>query len=125
MKAKDSYSFKLWIHIRRTQRFINVSCYFISELLHLYTGQNSKERIPSANLDLSKFQVQHLHLAATGQQDQLANLRNLLVLDCKRNHLIDIPAVVYSLTSLTTLYLRFNRIQELEAKLGNLTNLTN
>ena len=67
MKAKDSYSFKLWIHIRRTQRFINVSCYFISELLHLYTGQNSKERIPSANLDLSKFQVQHLHLAAAGQ----------------------------------------------------------
>ena len=100
-----------------------MSWYFISELLHLYTGQNSKERIPSANLDLSKIQVQHL--AATGQQDQLANMRNLLVLDCKRNHLIDIPAVVYSLTSLTTLYRRFNRIQELEAELGNLTNLTN
>ena len=61
----------------------------------------------------------------TSLPDQLANLQNLLVLDCRRNRLIDILAVVYSLTSLTTLYRRFNRIQELEAELGNLTNLTN
>ena len=60
----------------------------------------------------------------TSLPDQLANLQNLRVLDCKRNHLIDIPAVVYSLTFLTTLYLRFNRIQEVEAELGNLTNLS-
>ena len=61
----------------------------------------------------------------TSLPDQLANLQNLLVLDCRRNRLIDILALVYSLTSLTTLYRRFNRIQELEAELGNLTNLTN
>ena len=60
----------------------------------------------------------------TSLPDQLANLQNLRVLDCRYNCLINIPAVVYSLTFLTTLYLRFNRIQEVEAKLGNLTNLS-
>ena len=40
--------------VRKTQRFINVSWYFISELLHLYTGKNSKKRIPKANLDLTR-----------------------------------------------------------------------
>ena len=60
----------------------------------------------------------------TSLPDQLANLQNLRVLDCRYNCLIDIPTVVYSLTFLTTLYLMFNRIQEVEAKLGNLTNLS-
>ena len=61
----------------------------------------------------------------TSLPDQLANLQNLRVLDCRYNCLINIPAMVYSLTFLTTLYLSFNRIQEVEAELGNLTNLTN
>lgn len=68
--------------------------------------------------------------------------QNLRVLDCRHNRLIDIPSVVYKLTSLTTLYLRweienqsfvtknlfrfrFNRIREVEPELGQLTNLTN
>ena len=33
--------------------------------------------------------------------------QNLRVLDCRHNRLIDIPSVVYKLTSLTTLYLRW------------------
>ena len=54
---KFLFLFKLLIHIRKTQRFINVSWYFISELLHLYT-------------------------VITSLLDQLANLQNLRVLDC-------------------------------------------
>ena len=34
--------------------------------------------------------------------------QNLRVLDCRHNRLIDIPSVVYKLTSLTTLYLRWD-----------------
>ena len=37
---------------------------------------------------------------------------------------LQVPAVVYTLTSLTTLYLRFNRIREVGAELGNLAKLT-
>ena len=39
--------------------------------------------------------------------------------------LFQIPPVVYTLTSLTTLYLRFNRIREVGHDLGNLARLTN
>ena len=42
----------------------------------------------------------------TSLPEQLSGLQNLRVLDCRHNRLIDIPAVVYTLTSLTTLYLR-------------------
>ena len=37
--------------------------------------------------------------------------QNLRVLDCRHNRLIDIPSVVYKLTSLTTLYLRWEIIE--------------
>ena len=81
--------------------------------------------------------------------DTLANLRQLRVLDLRHNRFpevsnliflssysnlelvtkisnfgLQIPAVVYTLTSLTTLYLRFNRIREVGAELGNLAKLT-
>ncbi len=36
-----------------------------------------------------------------------------------------IPEVVYKLTSLQTLYLRFNRIREVGEDIGNLVKLTN
>ena len=36
-----------------------------------------------------------------------------------------IPEVVYKLTSLQTLYLRFNRIREVGDDIGNLVKLTN
>ena len=76
--------------------------------------------------------------------DTLANLRQLRVLDLRHNRFpevsdsdslflkqriiimfcLQVPAVVYTLTSLTTLYLRFNRIREVGAELGNLAKLT-
>lgn len=46
----------------------------------------------------------------TSLPEQLAKLQHLRVLDCRLNHLTDIPSVVYSLTSLTTLYLRYGPI---------------
>ena len=43
----------------------------------------------------------------------------------RHNRLTEIPKVVYKLTSLTTLYFRFNRLKVLDPELGNLVNLTN
>ena len=45
-------------------------------------------------------------------------MENILVL-------FQIPPVVYTLTSLMTIYLRFNRIREVGAEMGDLQKLTN
>ena len=52
------------------------------------------------------FQYSDVQNVVTSLPEQLSGLQNLRVLDCRHNRLIDIPAVVYTLTSLTTLYLR-------------------
>ena len=53
-----------------------------------------------------------LHELLTGPKSptftMMIMFQNLRVLDCRHNRLIDIPSVVYKLTSLTTLYLRWD-----------------
>ena len=47
------------------------------------------------------------------------------VLNCFTLAFFQIPSVVYRLTSLTTLYLRFNRIREVGPEIGHLVKITN
>ena len=59
----------------------------------------------------------HLFLLA----GELRNCVSLQVLDLRHNKLRDhIPSVVYELSSLQTLYLKFNKITEVSPAIGNL-----
>lgn len=50
----------------------------------------------------------------------MKSLVNLQVLDLRHNKFKEVPAVVYELLTLKTLYLRFNKIRTVSASIGKL-----
>lgn len=52
--------------------------------------------------------------------DAMKNLVNLQVLDLRHNKFKEVPAVVYELRTLKTLYLRFNKIKTVSSEIGML-----
>ena len=52
--------------------------------------------------------------------EAMKNLVNLQVLDLRHNRFKEVPAVVYELRTLKTLYLRFNKIRTVSASIGKL-----
>lgn len=50
----------------------------------------------------------------------MKNLVNLQVLDLRHNKFKEVPAVVYELRTLKTLYLRFNKIKTVSSEIGML-----
>jgi len=50
----------------------------------------------------------------------MKQLVNLQVLDLRHNRFKEVPSVVYELSALKTLYLRFNKIKTVSSDIGKL-----